>query len=271
MQKKTGFLPYDWFKLFIAILLGLALFLFSRNQPQNPPPPPPPAVEEEAPVPQPTPTKAAEETETTAEEESGTPAKVSLPPFPEASAALEYDTAKGGLIAADGTLVYTLNADGNGWTPLIPDELNDLKLAGEWQLLDADGNPAYEWDAASQSWVAVPQAEISAEAESEPTAETPAATTNIVDCPGAAEPRLTGGQQANIMRDVNFRSSPGVADNWIGGFTTGEQVKVIGETACTPYGNGAYLWWQVERADGKVGWIAEAMANSPSYFLAPVE
>jgi len=158
-----------------------------------------------------------------------------------------------------------MNEDGRGWTPVIPAEMADMQLDGEWTLLDADGNPAYTWDAESQSWVAVEQEEVLAEEEQA------SATTNIVDCPGSAEPRLEGGTNAEVLRDVNFRSSPGVGGNWIGGFAAGDQVSVMGETSCTPYGNGAYLWWQVERADGTSGWIAEAAANSPKYFLGPIE
>lgn len=265
MQKKTGFIAYDWFKLIVAIFLGLALLILWTSLPVSKPTAEAPAAEmEEVPAVEATPTAEPVVVETAEADE--TPAEVELPPFPEPSAALEYDAANGGLVDAAGNLVYTLNADGSGWTPVIPEELADMQLDGEWELLDSDGNPAYTWDAASGSWVALEQAEEPVVEE-----EAPAATTHIVDCPGAAEPRLVGGQPAEVVRDVNFRSSPGVGDNWSGGFAAGDQVSVMGETVCTPYGNGAYLWWEVERADGTLGWIAEAAANSPKYFLAPVE
>lgn len=260
MQTNKGFIAYDWFKLIVAILLGLALLILWTSLPVSKPTTEVPAAEtEEVTVVKSTPT-AEPVVEETAEADE-TPVEVELPSFPEPSAGLEYDAANGGLVDADGNLVYTLNDDGSGFTPVIPDDLQSLKLEGEWTLLDENGNPAYQWDAESHSWVAVPQEEVAAEA----------VNTNIVECAGAADARLTGGQQAEALRNVNFRSSPGVGDNWAGSLFSGDQVKVMGETACTPYGNGAYLWWQVERADGKTGWVAEAKANSPSYFLAPVE
>lgn len=190
---------------------------------------------------------------------SWTPIEIALPTFPEASADLTYDVAKGGLINADGELIYQLSADGISWTPNIPAEMADLQLDGEWSLLDTDGNPAYKWDAESQSWVAPQEQQTNS-------------STNIVDCPGASEPRLQGGQQAEVLRNVNFRSSPALGENnWIGGFSVGDKLSVKGETSCIPYGDGAYLWWQVERADGTLGWVAEAAANSLSYFLGPVK
>jgi hypothetical protein len=261
MQKKTGFMAYDWFKLIVAIILLLAIIILATSLPKKAPPPPPPptpAAPEEAP-----PTEVPATEETTDETAGETNAEVELPPLPEPNAGLEYDADKGGLLNADGDLVYTLNEDGSGWTPVIPAEMASMQLDGEWTLLDADGTPAYIWDAETQTWLAVEQEETPA--------ETAPVNTNIVDCPGAADPRLSGGKNAEVLRDVNFRSSPSVGENWIGGFAVGDQVAVMGETSCTPYGNGAYLWWQVERADGTQGWIAEAAANSPNYFLAPVE
>ena len=122
--------------------------------------------------------------------------------------------------------------------------------------------PHPAWDAEARGWIAVPKEEPAQEEQ---------VSTHIVDCPGAAEPRLEGGKQAEVLRNVNFRSSPGLGDNWIGGFLAGDQVSVMGETACTPFGNGAYLWWEVERADGTVGWVAESPVNSPNYFLGLIE
>lgn len=275
MQKKTGFIPYDWVKLIVALLLIIAIFLVPQSSTaQTDLPAAERAPTEETVAAEPEPTQAptavaeSEETQVPAEDdadETEASVEVELPPLPEASAALEYDAAKGGLVNADGKLVYVMNEDGSGWTPVIPAEMASMQLDAEWTLLDADGNPAYEWDAESQSWVAVEQDEVPVEEEQT------SATTNIVDCPGSAEPRLEGGKNAEVLRDVNFRSSPGVGDNWIGGFSVGDQVSVMGDTACTPYGNGSYLWWQVERADGKTGWIAEAPVNTPNYFLEPVE
>ncbi len=259
MQKKKGFIAYDWFKLIVAILLILAIFFLWQSWTccAKPPIPEKPAQEE------------VHETEEMAEESheddtdtgANSHAEIDLPPFPEPSAALEYDAAKGGLVNGDGELIYTLNEDGSGWTPAIPDDLKTLILEGEWSLLDADGNPTYTWNAETQSWVAVPQQE-------ETDAEVPAA---VAECTTAAPSRLVVGEKAEVLRNVNFRAWPGISNNWMKTFQIGTQLKVTGEAVCVPHGDGAYLWWQLEREDGTLGWSAEATNSGNNYFLGPVE
>jgi hypothetical protein len=78
--------------------------------------------------------------------------------------------------------------------------------------------------------------------------------------------------KATIAHIVNFRSSPGVFNNWILTNHPGIQVEVIGGPTCTRYKNGgAYLWWQIKLPNGRVGWSAEASAFGKFYFMEPVK
>jgi len=76
--------------------------------------------------------------------------------------------------------------------------------------------------------------------------------------------------RATILRRLNFRSSPGIRNNWILTNIPGTQVEVIGGPECTRYQNGgAYLWWQIRLPNGMEGWSAEASAFGGFYFMEP--
>lgn len=81
--------------------------------------------------------------------------------------------------------------------------------------------------------------------------------------------RLRTGANATILRRLNFRSSPGIRDNWLLTNIPGTQVEVVGGPECVPYWNGAYLWWQVQLPDGRVGWSAEGSLHGSFYFMEP--
>ena len=258
MNKKSGFIPYDGFKLVVAIILLIIIFGLWMTSTNGKGAPPPPMVEEnaeiaeasptQAPPPTPQPTEAVEE-------------EVKLPPFPEPSDGLSYDVESGFVVDADGNPLYQLSEDGTGWIPIVPDEMQSMELSAEgeeWILSDDEGKK-YAWDAATHSWVEVPQEEVAEEAAS------------TVECEGAAPSQLISGGEAEVLSNVNFRSSPGVGDNWIATLQSGSRLKVLGETACIPYGSGAYLWWLLEREDGSTGWTAEAPITSANYFIQPVE
>jgi len=90
-------------------------------------------------------------------------------------------------------------------------------------------------------------------------------------CAKLAPPQLQVGMKAIIQRRLNFRSSPGIKNNWILTNTPGTQVEVVGGPTCTRYEDGiAYLWWQIELPNGQVGWSAEASAHGYLYFMEPV-
>lgn len=90
-------------------------------------------------------------------------------------------------------------------------------------------------------------------------------------CAAVSRSQLQVGMRAIIQRRLNFRSSPGIMNNWIKTNLPGTQVDVIGGPECTRYKNGgAYLWWQIKLPDGQVGWSAEASAFGAFYFIEPV-
>jgi hypothetical protein len=91
-------------------------------------------------------------------------------------------------------------------------------------------------------------------------------------CEAVSHSQLQVGMKASITHTVNFRSSPGVLNNWILTNQPGIQVKVVGGPACTRYENGgAYLWWQIKLPNGLTGWSAEASAFGKFYFMEPVK
>jgi len=76
--------------------------------------------------------------------------------------------------------------------------------------------------------------------------------------------------KATILRYLNFRSSPGIANNWIRTNVPNTPVEIIGGPACTRYlHGGAYLWWQIKLPNGLIGWSAEASAFGKFYFMEP--
>jgi len=77
---------------------------------------------------------------------------------------------------------------------------------------------------------------------------------------------------ATILRRLNFRSSPGIQNNWILTNIPNTKVEVIGGPTCTRYKNGGtYLWWQIKLPNGQIGWSAEASAFGKFYFMEPVK
>ena len=269
---KRGIIPYDGFKLVIALLLLLVIFLIGRAVVKSEVSPPS-TTAEILETPEPTeettleeePTAAIEATPTPTEEialeEEPTP-EIELLPFPELSDGLSYDVESGFLLSGDGLPIYVLDEYGTDWIPVIPNDLGELELSSneenEWVLLDDNGEPKYYWDFASHSWVEIPQ-EQSEEVE-------------VLPCGDTLPPRLIPGESAKVFVRLNFRSSPGISrENWITTLRPGTQLKVLGETFCTEYNHGSYLWWYLEREDGTRGWSAEAPINGSYYFLEPVE
>jgi len=94
--------------------------------------------------------------------------------------------------------------------------------------------------------------------------------TNV--CEAISRSQLQVGMKATIVRPLNFRSSPGILNNWILTNVPNTQVEIIGGPACTRYEKGgAYLWWQIRLPDGQIGWSAEASAFGKFYFMEPLK
>ena len=103
----------------------------------------------------------------------------------------------------------------------------------------------------------------------EPTA-TQVAEIPVTACEAAtSRSRLQTGKSAILQRRLNFRSSPGIRDNWLHTNMPGTKVEVISGPVCLPYANGAYVWWQIKLPYGQIGWSAEAPQPGTYYFIEP--
>ncbi len=123
----------------------------------------------------------------------------------------------------------------------------------------------------THTFTALPQVTETPVPETLPTpiVEIPADTKT---CESISHSQLQVGMQAAVVQTVNFRSSPGIFNNWIKTNLPNTQVEIVGGPSCTRYENGgAYLWWQVKLPDGRIGWSAEASAFGKFYFMEPVK
>lgn len=116
--------------------------------------------------------------------------------------------------------------------------------------------------------LAVATVEPTATAQAAPT-ETPQPQAAAGDCPLAQPSRLAVGQQALVLINLNVRQDAGMDKQIIRVGLPNSKVDIIGGPVCTPYQNGAYLWWNVKSADGVTGWSAEASLSKNFYFLQP--
>ena len=206
-----------------------------------------------------------------AEEALPTPAvEISWPPYPESGEELTLDEQAKQLLTPQGTPVYALDASTGVWVPVVPADLQAQLPEGAavsqaeagWVIASADGATLYTWDPVNLVWVPVEQ----------PAAQpTPTPAPVVVVCDGALPTRLQVGDTVEVLMNLNFRSSPGIGENWIRTHTIGTRLKVIGGPQCIPYAGGAYLWWTLEHPDGMIGWSAEAPINAINYYLAPVK
>lgn len=102
-----------------------------------------------------------------------------------------------------------------------------------------------------------------------PTPTAPASAENT-SCNTSAPSRLSIGQKAQVLRNLNMRAEPSIASPILRTNIAGTTVEVIGGPVCTPQGNSAYLWWNIRIADGSQGWSAETPLNEIAYFLKPL-
>lgn len=126
---------------------------------------------------------------------------------------------------------------------------------------------------------ATPQA---AEATATPEATAEAATPEPSPTPSAEQSgdlaacaalpsRLEIGASAQVLTTLYLRSAPQIAPgNILRAHPSGTVLEVIGGPQCVPYGNSAYLWWEVQNPEGQTGWSAEGSASGQNYFLQPV-
>lgn len=97
-----------------------------------------------------------------------------------------------------------------------------------------------------------------------------AADQHQVDCPLALATRLKVGERAVVVTNLNMRTEAGITKKLIRTNPAGTELTIIGGPVCEAYEAGAYLWWQVQRADEENGWSAEGSLTDQFYFLEPV-
>ena len=101
----------------------------------------------------------------------------------------------------------------------------------------------------------------------------PQAASNVNDaalCILAAPSRVKVGDKVKVLSNLNMRSEAGVKSSIVLTHAAQTKLEVIGGPVCEESGPGAYLWWQVKRADGATGWSAEARLDRRAYFMEPL-
>ena len=73
-----------------------------------------------------------------------------------------------------------------------------------------------------------------------------------------------------MLANLNLRENAGLDKQIIRVDFPNAKVEIIGGPVCTPYQEGAYLWWNVKSEDGVTGWSAEASLSKDFYFLQPI-
>ncbi len=89
-------------------------------------------------------------------------------------------------------------------------------------------------------------------------------------CILAAPSRLKVGDKVKVLSNLNMRSEAGLQSSIVLTHAALTELEVVGGPVCEESGSGAYLWWQVKRADGTTGWSAEARLDRRSYFMQPL-
>ena len=237
MQASRRAPGYDLFKLIVAILLLILFFLLNlRTAPQSP-------------LPSFTLTAAASTSRARPSAVLSSAIRVSLTPSP---AALPAPTATNLPESA---------------TSMIPATLTVAPLSSPTET-----SPA----ATTQSPLASPTETIIPEPAATPVpsstaTSTPSSPPSVASACEAASSRsrLQNGTNATIVRRLNFRSSPGIADNWLRTNLPGTRVEVVGGPQCLPHVAGAYVWWQIRLPDGQIGWSAEGSQFGTFYFMEP--
>lgn len=209
--------------------------------------------------------------------------QLDLPAFPHTPLALRFDNASNMLVADSGQAHFELNVAGDGWIPLVPQEIRDavgegyslgVDESGIWHISNADG-AQYTFDLNRLEWmpVSVQGADGDVETEGAQDSQPPSAS-GIYACEGANPVRIAGvGAKVVVVNAlIPLRSSPeALGENIIRPLPMGTPLEVTSFPVCTPYLGGANQWWGVRTADGQSGWAAEASALSPIYYLQELD
>ncbi|HEY60609.1 MAG TPA: SH3 domain-containing protein [Anaerolineae bacterium] len=259
MRTKCDAKLYDFFKLIVTLILLVVLLMLLSNRIGIQP------------------TAYKEDTQPVLEDrevEEQSAAELHLPPLPETGIALEYDQTSGNLITISGTPHFELNTAGDGWLPILPDELlaqlpSGFRMTQDesniWAVVDSNGSPLFSLEYETLQWMPIAS---KASIAQEPT------IVGVPDCPKAKPARIsaTGVKVRVVNALIPLRSSPQAGlNNILRDLPIGTELEVIAMPVCTEYLDGANLWWQVRLLNGLSGWAAEGSAISPTYYLEVFE
>ncbi|MFN2115241.1 MAG: hypothetical protein ACK2T6_05975 [Anaerolineae bacterium] len=196
-----------------------------------------------------------------------------LPDLPDVVLGVEGIEVEGDeILTADGIALFRLSDDGTEWELVVPDEVQArldelhavLDINGDWVMVDGRGETMFRLDPETGEWIAVVPSD-------EETEDEEAVDEEVASCVDVAQPaRLEPGDDAVTTVYLHFRAGPGLAEEIYETLPAGTPLVVVGGPQCVLEGDGAHLWWNVQKADGAEGWSAEASSTEDgSYYLEP--
>jgi uncharacterized protein (TIGR03663 family) len=195
-----------------------------------------------------------------------------LPAVPYGAETLAYRSEERGLFDASGNKIYSLDEVTWSWLPVIPDAIAQQLPTGAtpiadqlttWLLEDANQVPAYRWDLTTMQWLPITSAEQVIPTEVSPIPTTPAK----MECPFTPETRLSEGQMAQVMVNLNVRSDPAITVNGVARLSPGDLVLITDGPQCWQGSNANFLFWLIQLPNGITGWVAEG--DLQMYYLEP--
>jgi hypothetical protein len=198
-----------------------------------------------------------------------------LPELPAAGGRLVLNAERNALADLLGEVIYTLSENVEKWVPVIKPtfekELPDGYLLtedenGTWAILASSGEVLFIFNQQNFGWDMQDQPPVE-NTESEVMSEP------LLSCPLANPVRISGmGQKVRVINAViPLRASPAVnSRNILMPLVQGTNLEVVGGPVCTPYLDGANVWWIVRAPDGLKGYAAEGSAASATYYLTPI-
>jgi len=254
---------FDWFKL-VMLLVLMTFMIVLIAQKQNTDLSPVPVEHGEIPTPEEK--IILEDTERVSEDE--------IPLFPDGGNGWTLDESKTGLLDSGGILRYEMSLDKKAWMPVISEEI--LRIlptgftrtqdeSGIWHILNAQGEALFRYDRSDCIWQEVSAQPAISETEFESAG---------VTCTGALASQISGVDARVVVANalIPLRASPDAeTDNYLRPLPKGTMLEVIQDPVCTPFLEGANLWWRVRTEEGMEGFAAEGSAVSEVYYLREIE
>lgn len=230
MENNRRWIPYDWFKLVVLLILLIVFIVLLLNQP----------IRTEAGA---APGPAAVATSLPAAEAT-VPAATSLP-----------------VVAATIPAVVT-TALPTASSPAT--EAPTIVAPTQTPTVAPTEAPA-----AVLEPTAVPTTAPTATTAPQAAQPAPTAQASTGDCAKAIPARVVVGEKAKVLVNLYVRSQPGMDQPVLRTNAPGSQVDITGGPVCLSYSGGVYRWWNVKDVAG-AGWSAEGSLTGKNYFLEPL-